>query len=320
MPNIARTNPRPIARAAPAGKTKILLVRQPVKSVRRSDEPDRAMYHLSIGVIVALGSIAAVWVMGFLGYRLGFAPMMRVPELMVQPADALVCGALTLISIPQAILQAGITEPMALMLGFVLISIPAASLGAIKPRSPGGPRPKPAVVGMSYAGAIAASLNALGVMWWMVSPFRHSHLGDLPIDPSLADAWLGNLQTIAGLDVLAVASSAVWVVVIMRLAIPMWLRGLSGAMGFFALVVIAVAMSMSNVSVAQMTAGRSVIQSAGGAASVDLVLGFTPQYFATLRVEDKTSFVDLRDRPTDFTVVGKQSVVDFLSSQAPKEE
>src|SRR5688572_8669060 len=151
MTSITRTTRRPAVRAgAAASKTKILLVRQPVKSVRRSDEPDRAALRLAIGVIVGIGSIAAVWLMGYLGFRLGFSELMRVRELELGGGGGLATGAMMLITMPQVILQAGIEQPAWLMIGFVLIAIPAASLGAIKPVAPGGPRPKPAIVFVSF--------------------------------------------------------------------------------------------------------------------------------------------------------------------------
>src|SRR5688572_19993570 len=112
MTNLARTTPRPPARAASSSKTKVLLVRQPVKSVRRSDEPDRAAYQLALGVIVALGIIGAVWLMGFLGYRLGFADLIRVRDLELDVGGGLATGTLMLISMPRVILQAGIDQPM----------------------------------------------------------------------------------------------------------------------------------------------------------------------------------------------------------------
>src|SRR5688500_9156649 len=116
MPNIARTTPRPAVRAgAAAAKTKILLVRQPVKSVRKSDEPDRAMLRLALGVIIALGTLAAIWLLGYLGFRLGFADLVRVRELQLDVGGGLANGTLMLISMPQVILQAGIEKPEWLM-------------------------------------------------------------------------------------------------------------------------------------------------------------------------------------------------------------
>ncbi len=318
MPNIARSSPQAITRS-PAGKTKILLVRQPVKSVRKSDEPDRAMFKLMLGVIITLGVFLVLWMMGFLGYRLGFASMVRSPELVLHPVDALAAGALMLISIPFGILQAGIEEPMSLMIGFVLISIPAASLGAIKPRSPGGPKLKPGVIALFYAGAIVGGLNALGILWWMISPLRLDRMHDLPLDPSQVRLWLTNLQTVAGLDVLALVAAALWVVVVMRLAIPRWLRGLTASICFIAGVLMLVATSISNVAIAELTAGRSVCHAEDGREGEELILGFTPQYLATLRVENQQSLVDWRDKPTILHVLNKQSIVEFVDAQAPKE-
>ena len=60
-------------------------------------------------------------------------------------------------------------------------------------------------------------------------------------------------QTVSGLDVLAVIIASLWVVVVMRLTVPMWLRGLCASIAFFGLVVVTVAMSMSNAAAAQIT-------------------------------------------------------------------
>ncbi|MCI0362697.1 MAG: hypothetical protein L0Y44_14170 [Phycisphaerales bacterium] len=325
MPNIARTTPQPAVHASPAAKTKVLLVRQPVKSVRKSDEPDRTMIRIVVGVITALGTIATVWLIGHLGYRLGFAPMMRVPELSAPGGQALANGTFMLISMPRVILQAGIDQPMWLMLGFALIAIPAATLGAIGPTAPGGPRPKPAAVFLAMTGAVAAGLNAIALLWWTVSPFRSSLLRQLPFDPSDAAAWLDNLQTVSGLDVLGVIAAALWVVVAMRLPIPLWLRGVSASACLFSLIVAAVAMSMSNAAVAQIIAPRSVCildepaTAAGSQQATRLVIGFTPRALATLHVTNNRTVIELRDRPAVLEVIAAQSIVDYLNERAIRE-
>lgn len=320
MPELARTPSRPPARVTPQPtKTKVLLVRQPVKSVRKSDEVDRTSLRLAIGVITALGIVAAVWLLGYLGYRLGFAPLMRVPDLMVEGGSGLATGTLMLISLPRVILQAGIAQPMWLMLGFAMIAIPAASLGAIGPTAPGGPRPKPAAVFISFAGSIAASLNALALLAWTVAPYRNHLINELPYEPAEASQWLADLQTVGGLDILATIAAALWVVVVMRLAIPLWLRGVSASACLFALVVIAVAMSMTNAAVAQITAARSVFFLDDASLETRLVLGFTPRSFVTLNVSGNRSIVELRDRPAVLEVIRTQSIVDYLEELAPRE-
>ena len=43
--------------------------------------------------------------MGYLGFRLGFAPMVRMPELLAEPGEGLATGTMMLISVPSVILR-----------------------------------------------------------------------------------------------------------------------------------------------------------------------------------------------------------------------
>lgn len=345
MANLARAKPRPpvrsIAAPPPPNKTKILLVRQPVKSVRRSDEPDRTAVRLAIGVIVALGVVGVVWLMGYLGWRLGFAPIMRVPDLRIEGSGGIATGTMMLIGLPTVILEAGIAQPMWLMAGFALICIPAASLGAIKPPVQGGPKVKPAIVALLYTGAIFAMLNAIALMWWTVSPFRNDFVTEIPAQPVNVAAWLDNLRIVGGLDALGVVAAALWVVVAMRLAVPMWLRALASSVCMFVLVVATVAFSITNATIAQATAQRSVFLDDEGSLDAQLIIGSTPEYLVTLRVEETApqqqappppqdddfaprpqptylTIIEMSDRPAKLTVFGRQSIVEYLNNATPK--
>jgi hypothetical protein len=312
-----------------------------VKSVRKADEHDRTSIRLAIGVIVALGTVAIVWLMGYLGWRLGFAPIMRVPDLRIEGAGGIATGALMLIGLPRVILEAGIAQPMWLMAGFALICVPAASLGAIKTPVRGGPKLKPAIVTLLYTGAIFAMLNAVGLMWWTVSPFRNQYVTEIPARPMDAQVWLDNLRIVGGLDALALVAAALWVVVAMRLAVPLWLRALASSVCLFVLVVLAVAFSISNATIAQMTTERSIFLDDEGTLEPQLVVGFTPEYLVTLRVEptsplrqiplptaegetpsppppDFITIVEMTDRPSKLTVFGRQSIIDYMLNAVPK--
>lgn len=319
MANLARTAPRPAARVGQAPtRTKLLLIRQPVKSVRKSDEPDRSMFRLALGVIVGVGIIAAIWLLGYLGYRLGFAELVRVRDLKIEGGGGLATGTMMLIALPRVVFEAGVVSPMWLMLGFALIAIPAGSLGGIKPVTPGGPKPKPAVVVLAYVGAVAAGLNAIALIAWTVSTMRNGLVAELPMRPDGAAEWLANLQMVGALDALGTVTAALWVVVVMRLPIPRWTRGLTASAAFFALVVMAVAMSKSNATVAQVTTDRSVIVQTGeGADAGRLVLGFTPEYLATMYVHDGRTLIELSDQPTRLTVLAKTSIIEYLTERTP---
>jgi hypothetical protein len=308
---------KPLVRVSPKPsepRTRILLVRPTggIKSVRRSDEPDRTGLRLAIGVIVALGVVAAVWLMGYLGFRLGFAPLLNVPQLEINLGRGLVTGTIMLISIPQLIILAGVEKPSWLMLGFVLIAIPGAGLAAAKPRSPGGPRPSSVTLVFSYAGAVLAAVAALVLTWWTASGIRLASFKGLPFHPADAEAWLTSLRTVAGLDAVAVIAGAVWVVLVMRLAIPLWLRALAASASFFALVVATVAVSASSATVAQLQAPRSEVFLDDGSVHTRLLLGFTSRQVATLRVDEGGAIVELYDHSLMMTVIGRRSIVAML--------
>jgi hypothetical protein len=308
---------KPLVRAAPKPsepRTKVLLVRPSggIKSVRRSDEPDRTALRLAIGVIAALGVVAAVWLMGYLGFRLGFARLVDVPQLQIDIGSGLVTGTLTLISIPELIIVAGVENPTWLMLGFVLIAIPGAGLAAAKPRAPGGPRPSSVTLVFSYAGAVLAAVDAMVLTWWTASDSRLASFSGLPFHPADAEAWLAGLQTVAGLDAVAAIAGAVWVVLVMRLAIPPWLRALAGSASFFALAVVMVAVSASSAAVAQLGAPRSEVFLDDGSVYTRLLVGFTPRQIATLRVDEGGAILELHDRSMMMTVIGSRSIVGML--------
>ena len=315
MSNLVRKTTRP-----PAPRTRLLVVRQPAKSVRRRDQPDRTPLRLAIGVIVTLGVVGLVWLMGYLGYRLGYASMVGVPELLGGPGGSLATGTMMLIGIPIVILQAGMAQPEWLMLCFALIAIPAAGLSAAKPATPGGPKPSQAAIVFSVAGAIAAALNGAALIWWTVSPFRTGLMQSMPQMPASAEAWHSHLQIAAGLDVLMVITAALWVVLVMRLAVPLWLRALSASVSFFALVVIVVAMSLSSAAAAQLAAPRSLCLLPDAQDDWQLLLGSTPHHIATLGVRDGHTAVQLRNRRDLIIVQGTRSVIEYLNERAPQED
>ncbi len=314
MKPLVRSNPKPSA-----SRTRFLVVGPGgVKSVRGADEADPAM-RLAIGVVVVVGVLVAVWLMGYLGFRLGFAPLIDVPHLRIDLGAGLVTGTIMLVSIPRVIILAGVAEPTWLMLGFLLIAIPAAGLGAVKPRTAGDPRPSSMALVFSYGGAVAAAVNTLIVVAWVASTARNSRVDQLRVDPQEAEAWITDLMTVAGLDVLAVIACALWVVLVMRLGIPAWLRAMAATASFFALVVATVAMSKSNVAVAQLEQARSEVFLDDGSVDTRLVLGSTGDHVATLRVDQGVAIVELHERAGVMTVIGRQSIVSMLEQAAQRE-
>ena len=295
----------------------MVVVRQPVKSVLDADRADPLPVRLAIGVISAIGVIAVVWLLGYLGYRLGFAKLVNVPELVGHPGNGFLTGVLMLIGVPGVILEAGIEQPMWLMAGFALIALPAAGLSSARSYPRGGPRiPKPVQV-IAYTGAVFAGLNAIALLWWTISSFRLGLVQGLPSEPAGGAQWLANLEIVAGLDVLAVIVAALWVVLSLRLPVAVWAKSLAATVSMFALVVVAVAMSITNASVAQATMPRSLCMLGDETGGLRLLMGTTPQHTVTLVIyDDSETFMELRNHPDAILVRGRQSLASFLDAAA----
>ena len=276
-------------------------------------------------MIVAVGVVAAVWLMGFLGYRLGFAPLVRVRDLLAEPSGGLATGTIMLISIPRVILTAVIAQMIMFMIGFLLIAIPGAGLAAVRSYPRGGPRVPTIVTVFSHLGAVASALNGIGLIWWTASSFRNALVDVLPFAVTDGQTWLENLEVVSGLDVLAVISAACWAVLVMRLTLPVWLKSLAASFAFFTLVVVTVAMSMSNATVAQIRTPRSVFIADDESADARLLVGNTSEHFVVLRVvpggmrgDTPMVVVELVDRPNTLTVIGTQSMIDYLNERVPR--
>ena len=218
------------------------------------------------------------------------------------------------------IIQAGVGAPTWLIIGFVLVALPAAGITAAGPQPTGGSiHPSIAMV-FSWAGAAGAALNALAITWWTASQTRGDMIVVLPAHADQTKSWLDNLQTAAGLDVVAVIASALWVVLVMRLAIPAWLRALAASAGFVGLVVAAVAMSMSNGAATEFQKVRSVVTFHEVPSEARLLVGFTPNHAVTLHLDHGTARIELHDATTTMTVVGNRSIAEMMEEGSRQED
>lgn len=306
-------SPRPVG-----SRTRVLIVRQPMKTVGASHDGSRLPMRLALGVIITIAILAGVWLLGALGHRLGFATAIRVPELAIDPASALAHGALMLMYAPVMIIHAGLNYLGALMLAFVAVILPAAGLAAARPSVPGGPRQSQFNITFSTIGAVTAGVSALCVVWWSASPMRRGLISDLPIRLGDVAGWIENLRAAAGLDTMAVLASALWVVLIFRVTLPLWLKALTVTASLAAAVIALACFSATAGAAAGMQSSRSLCLFQDKADAWHLLLGSTSRQIATLRVDDTSVIVELRDEPSSLDVIGGASVVEFLE-QASKE-
>jgi len=283
--------------------------------VRAIQGRSRTPLRLAFGLTVTVGVVAVVWLMGFLGLSVGFAPLLGLPLLEWGPGVGLVTGMHMLAAVPRVIIQAGVGAPTWLIIGFMLVAFPAAGITAAGPHPTGGSLHPSIAMVFSWAGAAGAALNAAAITWWTASQTRGDMIEGLPAHADQTESWLDNLQTAAGLDVVAVIASVLWVVLVMRLAIPAWLRALAASAGFVGLVVAAVAMSMSNGAATEFQKARSVVTFHDGPSEARLLVGFTPNHAVTLHLAHGAARIELHDATTTMIVVGNRSIAEMMEQE-----
>jgi len=298
-------------------RTRILLIRQPARSVRPGDAPDPLPVRLAIGVIAGLGAIVFAWVIGTLGTRLGFAPLVHLPGLDVGLADGLIATAWIVMSVPATIIRTGIEHPLLMMVCYALIAVPAGSLAGARAVTPGGPRPHILTTVFAHTVAIGCALQAGAIVWWVASSFRTGLISPMPFDAAAISDWLTSLQVAAGLDLLAFLIAGLWVVLILRVAIPAWLRALCASAAFAALLIVTIAMSMSNATVALAQSPRTTLSAGGNGGTTNLLIGHVADRPAVMARAGEAVTIELlsESAPDHSSITGRQSIIEFCASE-----
>lgn len=270
------------------GDRRILLLRERIRSVRDGHDhlgPGAAALRLGVVAASVVGAVLGVWTLGYLGFRLGVAPMLGATEILGEPGEGLATGTLAVLRAPLAIFHAGLAQPGLLVAGFVMIVIPASLVPLAQPTVRGGPRPSPTEARLSAAGASAAIFFAALLVAWSASPLRRGWVGPIPATIADGPAWTAGIDAAAGIDLLAAVTAVLWAVLVLRLAIPAWLRWLSGAIVYFALAVVLVSTAISNAMAAHVDLPRAVVR-APAETSEALLLGYTREHAVLFTVGD----------------------------------
>lgn len=295
-------------------RTRIFLVRQPARSVGPGETPGLLPLRLTIGVIVGVGAIVIGWLIGTLGTRMGFAPLVHLPGLELTISDGLVAAVWIVMSLPATIIRTGIEHPLLMMLCYALIAVPAGSLAGARTATPGGPKPHVLSTVFAYSVAVACALQACLLIWWVTSSFRIELIAPLPFDGGEIAGWFTSMRVAAGFDVLAFIIAGLWVVLIMRVAIPLWLRSLCAPAAIIALVVVTIAMSITNATVAQVQAPRTVLMGRDEAASSRLWIGQVDGQMAVMSRAGDEVVIEVEPPSTALGITGQQSIIDFVTA------
>lgn len=312
MSELKRTTSRQGSSSAKEGARekspdRVVVLRERIRSVRPEDGQSSAALRLAIATVAAAVSVLGIWTLGFIGFRLGVAPLFGVPDLLAEPGGGLATGVLMVLRAPMTIFRGGLHQPVALVVGFALLTLPAGLLPLVRPLVPNGPRPKPGILALNAFGAFVAIFFAALVVAWTVWPQRLDLFASLPNSIDRIGLWRNELFAIAALDLFAAIAMLLWAILVLRLAIPSWLRWLAGAIAFFALGVALVSTSISNAVVTHLHTPRAVVARAETDA---LLLGSTREHSVLLRVSGMALRITL-EPPQAFQITGRRSVVSF---------
>jgi len=297
--DLARPTPR-------EPKPKVIVLRQTVRSVRPEDEPTRAAFRLGLTCACAAGAIAVVWVLGHIGFRLGAAPALGVPELLAEPGEGLATGTAALLRMPLAIFRLAVHEPLLIVLAFAALSIPAAGLAATRPLRPGGPPPRPGITALATIAATMGLAIAVALVAWTLSPWREAALMPLPSETAALAEWADAIDRIAGVDTLAMIVLVLWCVLIPRLPTPRWLTVLAMVLALFASAIVLVGTAISTATAAHAHLPRSVVRLDTGATAT--LVGYTRGHVVLLRDVDGTAMIALVESADRMMVTDRISI------------
>lgn len=308
MGNLTRTS-----KSTQREQTRVIVVRQPVKSVRAGEQRDPLPIKLAIGAMAVLGGAAVIWLIGYTGFHLGFAPLLGI-SLDLPPGGGLIAGFRTLFAIPGAVLYAAMLDPMWLLIGFLMIAIPGGGLAAAKPASPGGPQPPVLTVVFSFTGAVAAMVASAALFWWVASPLRGALLTPLPLSGVAIDTWMDSLRLAAALDAMGVIVATLWVVLVARLTVPLWMRALATCAAYASLVMMILAVAASAGALSQTSINRPIV--AGNVPGTRLILGESGGRLVMLAEEAPGAAVlRLTHAGDDARIFGTESMYAFIRRQ-----
>ncbi len=270
---------------------------------------------MTLASLIVLAAVGLTWMLGYVGFRLGFAPAMLTPELLADPSEGLATGALLIIEAPINVFRAGLSEWPWLMVWFAMVAIPAGALVTIRQYAPGGPRPSSTSTVFNTIGAVATSLVACLVFGWVTSPWRREWVGPMPMLLSDLESWQQTAAAAAGLDVMAAITTLVWTVLAVRLHLPRWHRVLCVSAIGFALGCVVLAACISGAIATQASSPRSVCF-VSGSGEPQLLLGYTRGHAALLMKNGPAAQLRLVAESEEMTVIGRASLVEWAVEES----
>ncbi len=190
----------------------------------RPDDPARDGVRLGLVAFVTLASGVGILALGSVAERAGIERWLGMGEMLRPLGQTFVTGARMPGAMIRALYEAGVVEPLFFAAAMALLIPPIAGIVAARPMRPGLAPPKPAAriaAGIAAALVAAADIGIVSVAALTRRPtFEDANPGET--------VWVDVVRDVAAADTVAAMLAVLLAVLVFRMPLDRWVRGLVG--------------------------------------------------------------------------------------------
>ena len=287
------------------------------RGTTRADDPARDGVRLAVIAFTTFAAGLGMLVLGWMAERAGIEAWLGMGEFERPIGGTVVTGARMPGTMIQSLYEAGVVEPLFFAAAMALLIPPIAGIVAARPLRPGVAAPAAAAriaAGIAAGLVVAADVAIVAVTMSTVRPT----VDDVVIGE---DAWLDAIRNVAAADTVAAILAILLAVLVFRMPLDRWARGLVGAIAITAAVLATGTAAGSAGTLDFLQSERPVVVPRGWTGGTSLDLGRTPEGgMATIdRSLDAKPVMSRRILPVErITIPGTMSIAELVSAPIPE--
>ena len=287
------------------------------RGTTRADDPARDGVRLAVIAFTTFAAGLGMLVHGWMAERAGIEAWLGMGEFERPIGGTVVTGARMPGTMIQSLYEAGVVEPLFFAAAMALLIPPIAGIVAARPLRPGVAAPAAAAriaAGIAAGLVVAADVAIVAVTMSTVRPT----VDDVVIGE---DAWLDAIRNVAAADTVAAILAILLAVLVFRMPLDRWARGLVGAIAITAAVLATGTAAGSAGTLDFLQSERPVVVPRGWTGGTSLDLGRTPEGgMATIdRSLDAKPVMSRRILPVErITIPGTMSIAELVSAPIPE--
>ncbi|MEE2972773.1 MAG: hypothetical protein VX672_06585 [Planctomycetota bacterium] len=274
------------------------------------DDPARDGVRLGVVAFTTIASVLGLLVLGALSGRVGVDAWLGAGALARTLPETFVDGCGLSLVMLRSLYGSGVENPLFFAAAMALIIPPIAGLVAARPRTRGGARPRPVVM---TAGGLTAALIIgadLLVAIRLSSPMRGGFEST-----SASPDWLPTLRNLAAADGVTMIFAVLLAILVFRLPLDRWLRGLAGSIAI-ATAVAATALASASSGVVDLVERPLPVVETGDGEAFLIVGGTTTGRIVGITAEGAPART-LLGPDREAVIVGRRSIAERLLKAAP---